>query len=495
MDENTPGHLSGKGLPASENLNFGINESGKFQFLDMMLSEFKKQGLRAVILFQVRRYLASDIVVPFKCVSTVFLCLFLILIFLLFIKELGKDAVGNFLEDFMRQRFGPDSFERIVAGIQANKRNVALNKFNEKSSQFVFLMETRACLPSIKLSSVNAVIIFGSDWNPMNDMRVLQRVTLDSSSEQIPVFRLFLSHTLEEKILSLAMQEKCVEYSVQHMTWNTSHMLLVWGASHQFKSLEDFHREAAENSSAYSLSNYSSLGVAAKKIRSSPLEHAIQEVLQIASNVGEIKSKNSSVILSVQKVGGTYRTESSLPGELQNQVMGEGQPHIFWAKLLDGKQPQWKFISGSTQRNRKRVLYSGKEAVTEETSKKRRKVVNNVELPSQELESAGTTPRYKEGKWLNLNPLHFFNKCFDKFSIAFSRTLLLVSELGLIFVGAVRTQSSFRSPTPKTVPVNCVQSNNLETEERRKLREAQKGLHAFLKPGILELCKILKLPV
>lgn len=56
VDEKTPILLS-KGLQVSEYLGFGIKASGKFQFLDAILMELKKQGLRALILYQVHHYL------------------------------------------------------------------------------------------------------------------------------------------------------------------------------------------------------------------------------------------------------------------------------------------------------------------------------------------------------------------------------------------------------------------------------------------------------
>lgn len=77
--------------------------------------------------------------------------------------------MGDILDDFIRQRFGADSYERVDGGVIPSKKQSALNKFNNEKNRFIFLLETRACLSSIRLSEVGTVIIFGSDWSPMND--------------------------------------------------------------------------------------------------------------------------------------------------------------------------------------------------------------------------------------------------------------------------------------------------------------------------------------
>lgn len=122
----------------------------------------------------------------------------------------GSASIGDILDDFLRQRFGEDSYERIDGvGIVPSKKRAALNNFNNKDmGRFVFLLEYRACLPSIKLSTVDTAIIFNSEWNPANDLRALNKIAIDSQSEQIMIFQLYTSSTLEEKVLRLA--PKCI---------------------------------------------------------------------------------------------------------------------------------------------------------------------------------------------------------------------------------------------------------------------------------------------
>lgn len=302
-------------------------------------------------------------------------------------------SLGDILDDVLRQRFGSDCYERVEGGVLPAKKQAALNMFNDKEhGRFVFLLETRACGSSIKLSSVDTVIIYGSDWNPVNDIRALQKITLDSQLDHIKVFRLYSSYTVEEKVLILSKQEKILDSKLQNISRNTSHMLLMWGASHQFKTLDKFHG----GNGPLSISDISSD------------ESHLKDVFQDFSSILPLNGKdggsgNPSIILNVQQVGGAYSTDSSLIGEQQSQLMDEGQPHIFWTKLLEGKHPLWKYSPGSSQRIRKRVkIYDevpkNQEAEDDEVVKKRMKVVNSCVEPS--CLELGSDAGDKEGKWL-----------------------------------------------------------------------------------------------
>jgi hypothetical protein len=101
-------------------------------------------------------------------------------------------------------------------------------------------MDSRACVPSIKLSSVDAVIIYNSDWNPVNDLRALQRIRIESQSEHVPIFRLYSSCTVEEKSLILAKHDQILDSNIQNISPSLSHCLLSWGASFLFNRLDKF---------------------------------------------------------------------------------------------------------------------------------------------------------------------------------------------------------------------------------------------------------------
>ncbi|KAM3692137.1 hypothetical protein ACJW31_08G066000 [Castanea mollissima] len=425
------------GLQPVEYLDVGINASGKLQLLDLMLMEIKKRGLRALILFQA-------------------------------IGGSGRDTIGDILDDFLRQRFGAESYERVEMGVIRSKKEAAMNKFNNKEcGRFVFLLEYRACLPSVKLSSVDTVLIFDSDWTPMNNLRALQRITLDSQPEQIKIFRLYSSFTVEENVLILAKQKKIIE-SLQNITRSTSHMLLMLGVTHLFDNLDKFHCGNTPASSASTMSEQSLM------------KDIVQEFLSILLQNGEATdTSNLSIILKVQQVGGSYSTSSPLPGELTVPSSDESQPHVFWAKLLEGKNPPWKYRVGSSQRNRKRVQHIDElprrpEVDSEEVVKKRKKVVNsNVDPPSlkcrpEERTNAGD----KEGE--------------HTASQSVRRSAALVND-------NLHANHAPTSPWLANSISELPEGNMSESEERRKLHDAQKILHLLLKPQIKQLCQILQL--
>ncbi|CAI9783177.1 unnamed protein product [Fraxinus pennsylvanica] len=135
----------------------------------------------------------------------------------------GLISIGDSLDDIIHEKFGKDSYVRIGGGMSPTRKRTASNMFNDKENRkFVCLMETRACIPSIKLSSIDTVILLNSDWDPMNDLRALHKINLSLGREQLKIFRIYLSCNLEEKILILAKQGTTHEDMIDnepHVFW------------------------------------------------------------------------------------------------------------------------------------------------------------------------------------------------------------------------------------------------------------------------------------
>ena len=73
-------------------------------------------------------------------------------------------SIGDILDDNIIQRFGIESYECIDGCLISTNKHAALQKFNSKDTgQFVFLLKKRACGTSIKIFSIDAIIIFDSD--------------------------------------------------------------------------------------------------------------------------------------------------------------------------------------------------------------------------------------------------------------------------------------------------------------------------------------------
>ncbi|XVF68548.1 hypothetical protein PTKIN_Ptkin11bG0011700 [Pterospermum kingtungense] len=427
-----------KGLKEVEFLDVGIKASGKLQLLDAMLLEIQKRKLKVLILFQ---YIGGS----------------------------GRDLMGDILDDFIRQRFGADSYERVDGGLSPSKRQSALNKFNNETKRFIFLLETRACLSSIKLSAVGTVIIFGSDWSPMNDLRALQKITLDSPFEQIKIFRLYSSFTVEEKILMLSKQDKPLDSNIENISPMSSHMLLKWEASSLFSQLDKFHGIPTVEASTSS--------------EQSHLKDVMQEFsITLHKNQMDNDASKLSLILQVKQNRGAYRTEMPLFGERKIQVMNEDPPHIFWTKLLEGKSPSWKYSSCSSQRNRKRVQYfddlqKKPEAESAEVVKRHKKVVsgsNDHSFPKARLQEEEMAAGEREG---------------SSGTSAYGLSPFSGSKVsGSAQIHATSNSIHLASNISKTPAVTMV-----EWEARRKQRDSQKNLHVLLKPQIAKLCEVLHL--
>ncbi|GMI81866.1 hypothetical protein HRI_001855900 [Hibiscus trionum] len=414
--------LLAKGLQEVEVLDVGIKASGKLQLLDAMLSEIKKQESKVLVLFQ---YIGGS----------------------------GRDLMGDILDDFLRQRFGIDCFERVDNGVILSKKQSALNRFNNERERFVFLLETRACLPSIKLSAVGTVIIFGSDWSPANDLRAIQRITLDSQFEQIKIFRLYSSFTVEEKLLILSKQDKRIDSNIENISPSTSHMLLKWGASYLFGQLEKFHDISTPDASTLS--------------QQSLLLNVIQEFFTILHQTEIDDTSKLSLILQAKQNQGTYRTEMPLFGEQKIQMMNEDAPHTFWTKLLEGKHPRWKYSTSTSQRNRKRVQYFDEsqkrpQAEIAEVAKRRKKNVsdgNDNPSPKAVLQEVKLPAGDREGSSASRD---------DKIHA---------------------TSSSLHQANN----ISKISALKMVEWERKKQRDSQKNLHVLLRPQIAKLCEVLQL--
>ncbi|XP_057484469.1 helicase protein MOM1-like isoform X1 [Actinidia eriantha] len=420
-----------KDLPAIEYLDVGIKASGKLQFLDTILSEIQNRGLRVVILFQS-------------------------------ISGSGRDTIGDILEDFIRQRFGADCYERIDGCVLPSKKQAILNNFNGKGSgKFVFLLENHACHPSVKLSSVDTIVIFDSDWNPTNDLRALQKISIVSSFEQIKIFRLYSAFTVEEKVLVLATQDVILDSNIQSFSRNT---LLMWGAAYLFNKLEEFHG-----------CNISTTGA---NIYSEPslLKDISKEFLTLLGQNSEKTSTNNSLIIRVQHCGGAYRKNVPMLGELKIQSSDGEEPVVFWTKLLEGRNPHWRYSSGPSQRSRKRVQQFRNLPMTPENEigevvKKRKKAVNNS------AEAASPISRLKEGELPG-----------DRgggFAVPADNGSQLLPSSSACISDALQEKHASTSLLPE-VPM-------VESEEGNGLRDVQKHLFFLLKPEISRLCEVLKL--
>ncbi|KAI3738310.1 hypothetical protein L2E82_28336 [Cichorium intybus] len=293
-----------------DRLDAEIEASGKLQLLDKLLLEIKRRRLRVLVLFQ-------------SVVSS------------------EKITIGDILEDLVDRRFGQDSYVRIQPKIlSASKRKEAVNMFNNINSEtFVCLLDYHDCQPTIRLSSVDLVILFNSDWNPSNDLKDLHKLTLeiDPHSNPLRIFRLYSSFTIEEKSLILSKQGT-ITYRVNY---NTCHRLLAWGASYLFNNKDPESKSKSKSKS------------------DTCVDDLVHELLNKTGNINRLKS----LFISKAPIHeGVYSKNILLIGETEPHTkescsnLSENEPNVFWSNLFKESQhinPQGKSSSRFSRRVKK----------------------------------------------------------------------------------------------------------------------------------------------
>ncbi|XP_057841806.2 uncharacterized protein LOC131051349 isoform X2 [Cryptomeria japonica] len=468
-----------QGLEEVEYFDMDINVSSKLQLLDNILSELRSEHQRVLILFQM-------------------------------IGRSGGISIGDILDDHIRQRFGVDSYERVDGCLPSNKKQAALQMFNSKDSgRFVFLLEKRACGTSIKLSSIDTVIIFDSDWNPLNDLRALQKLQMDAHAKHLKVFRFYSPYTLEERVLISAKQDNVLDNHLENLSSTVCQTLIKWGTSHLFKRYDEIH-----DSNSHTLKSNSDNG-------SQNLKSLAKNILACAHDGFQThKSLENSVIQRVPRSGG-YGKGIQMFGESENLLKEEETPsNFFWAQLLKGRHMVKHGVSGQLQRTRRKVQYSEKAPMKpisdpdeSEARKRRRRVTETVDPISITSWLEDKKKSLAGGKESSEN---YIETHTDEANQASTESIQNSSGKSSNLMGkkshADMPSDKYPSPcsgscdTEIEIPSSDHEKMNYKTstgaqafrveehEDGKALRVAQQCLHSRIKPELVGLCKILQFP-
>jgi DNA excision repair protein ERCC-6 len=75
-----------------------------------------------------------------------------------------------------------------------------IQEFSDDEECFVMLLTTRVGGLGLNLTAANKIVIFDPDWNPMVDMQASDRAARIGQKQEVSVYRLILSDTVEEFI-------------------------------------------------------------------------------------------------------------------------------------------------------------------------------------------------------------------------------------------------------------------------------------------------------
>ena len=151
-----------------------IASSGKMMLLDQLLTKLKRDNHRVLIFSQMVKML---------------------------------DILGDYLQLRGHQ------FQRLDGTIAAGPRRMAIDHFNaEHSTDFTFILSTRAGGLGINLMTADTVIIFDSDWNPQADLQAMARAHRIGQKKPVSIYRLVSKETVEEEVLERARNKLMLEF-------------------------------------------------------------------------------------------------------------------------------------------------------------------------------------------------------------------------------------------------------------------------------------------
>ncbi|GFG02149.1 chromodomain helicase hrp3 [Aspergillus udagawae] len=151
-----------------------ITSSGKMMLLDQLLAKLKRDGHRVLIFSQMVKML---------------------------------DLLGEYMES------RGYSYQRLDGTIPAASRRLAIEHFNAPdSSDFCFLLSTRAGGLGINLMTADTVILFDSDWNPQADLQAMARAHRIGQTRPVSVYRLVSKDTVEEEVIERARNKLLLEF-------------------------------------------------------------------------------------------------------------------------------------------------------------------------------------------------------------------------------------------------------------------------------------------
>jgi len=177
-----------------ETLKGLVMSSGKMVLLDKLLARLRQDGHRVLIFSQMVRML-------------------------------------DILTDYMVMR--GYQHQRLDGMISSELRKKAIAHFNAPgSSDFAFLLSTRAGGLGINLETADTVIIFDSDWNPQNDLQAMARAHRIGQKSHVSVYRFVSKDTMEEDVLERAKKKMVLEYAIiNQMDTSQAHLSSKAGSS------------------------------------------------------------------------------------------------------------------------------------------------------------------------------------------------------------------------------------------------------------------------
>jgi len=106
-------------------------------------------------------------------------------------------------------------YVRLDGSMSIKKRAKVVDEFNDpSSSQFVFMLSSKAGGCGLNLIGANRLVMFDPDWNPANDEQAMARVWRDGQKKECFIYRMLAVGTIEEKIFQRQAHKKALSSCV-----------------------------------------------------------------------------------------------------------------------------------------------------------------------------------------------------------------------------------------------------------------------------------------
>ncbi|XP_076240794.1 DNA repair and recombination protein RAD54-like okr isoform X2 [Calliopsis andreniformis] len=107
------------------------------------------------------------------------------------------------------------NYVRLDGTMTIKKRAKVVEKFNDpNSSDFIFMLSSKAGGCGLNLIGANRLVMFDPDWNPANDDQAMARVWRDGQKKPCFVYRFLCTGTIEEKIFQRQAHKKALSSTV-----------------------------------------------------------------------------------------------------------------------------------------------------------------------------------------------------------------------------------------------------------------------------------------
>ncbi|XP_011261584.1 DNA repair and recombination protein RAD54-like [Camponotus floridanus] len=107
------------------------------------------------------------------------------------------------------------NYVRLDGSMTIKKRSKVVENFNsDTSSDFIFMLSSKAGGCGLNLIGANRLVMFDPDWNPANDDQAMARVWRDGQKKTCFVYRFLSTGTIEEKIFQRQAHKKALSSTV-----------------------------------------------------------------------------------------------------------------------------------------------------------------------------------------------------------------------------------------------------------------------------------------